>query len=203
MKKVFQVFYKMRYYFLVIFICGVILSVIDSFLLFDIYGLDWYFTTLFVFLSIIAVITIDGLTALVVHHLPKKWMEPSRFKEHKWEKGFFKFIKIRNWKDKIPEIGAITADFAKDKMENTSSCEYLYQFLIEIGYAEVIHFASFVTGFLIIFILPFKYFIFIGLWVGIINIIFNLLSGLIQRYNRPKLLVVYNRAKKNEEKNNQ
>ena len=198
MKKVWQVFYKMRYYFLIIFLCGAILSLIDSFVLYRKYNLPFYLSIIFVYVSIIMVIIIDGLTALVIHHLPEKLMEPERFKEHKWEKKFFKIIKIRKWKDYIPEIGGLTADFAKDKIENPSSSTYLHQFLIEIGYAEVIHTVSFFTGFLIIFILPFKYFIYIGLPIAVINIIFNLLSALIQRYNRPKFLVVYNRALKKE-----
>ncbi len=199
MKKVFKVIYKLRYYLLIIFLLGALISLIDIFLLKNLYDTPSYLVIIFVYLSILAVIIIDGLTAALIHKLPKKLVDPYRFKQHKGEKKFFNFIKIKKWKDIIPEIGEATVDFAKDKLDNTSSSEYLYMFLIEIGYAELDHLFSFFTGFLIIFILPLKYALFIGLPVGIINIIFNLLSYLIQRYNRPKLLIVYERTKRKEE----
>ena len=199
MKKVFKIIYKLRIYLLIIFLLGCLISLIDYFVLKNLYDTPWYLTILFVFASIIYVIIIDGLTATIVHHLPKKIADPYRFKTKKWEKKFFNFIKIKKWKDYIPEIGEATVDFAKDKLQTNSDSSYLYLFLIEMGYAEIIHIVSFFTGFLIIFLIPLRYALFIGLPVGIINIIFNLLSALIQRYNRPKLLIVYERTKKKEE----
>lgn len=199
MKKVFKIIYKLRFYLLIIFLLGCLISLIDYFILKNLYDTPWYLTILFVFFSIIYVIIIDGLTATIVHHLPKKIADPYRFTTRKWEKKFFNFIKIKKWKDYIPEIGEATVDFAKDKLQTNSDSSYLYLFLIEMGYAEIIHIVSFFTGFLIIFLIPLRYALFIGLPVGIINIIFNLLSALIQRYNRPKLLIVYERTKKKEE----
>jgi len=57
-------------------------------------------------------------------------------------------------------------------------------------------------GFLVIFILPFKYFIKIGLWVSIVNVILNILPTMILRYNIPKLTVALKRAEKNQLINN-
>lgn len=202
MMKFFKIVYKLRYYLLIIFLLGILLSVGASFLAYHLYQTKWWLTTLFVFFSIVMVIVLDGIVAALVHKLPERLADPYRFKEGKNERKIFKFIKIKKWKDHIPEIGELTVDFAKDELESGSDSKYLYKFLIEMGYAEIDHTISCIVGFLIIFMIPLRYWFFIGIPVGIINIIFNLLSGLIQRYNRPKLLKVYERAKRKEEMNN-
>ena len=200
MKKFLKAIHIMRYYILVIFIFTLILIGINIWLIPKKYDLSWILITLFVLLSVIMVIVVDGITAAIIHHLPKKLFDPYRkeYRVSKFEKSFFRLIKIRKWKDKIPEIGALTCDFGKGKIENPNDPKYIYDFLIEMGYAESIHITSCLTGFLIIFILPIKYFVYIGLPISIINIGFNILSAWIQRYNRPKLLLLYERKIRNQ-----
>lgn len=203
MKKFFKVLYLMRYYILCIVICMLVLIGLDLWLIPYKYDTPWYFIVLFIVISVIGVIIIDGIIAAVVHHFPKKWFDPkqNKYKLKKGEKKFYDIIKIRKWKDKIPEIGALTCDFGKGKIENPDDLEYIYSFLIEMGYAESIHFSSCILGFLVIFIIPLKYFYFIGIPVGIINIGFNILSAFIQRYNRPKLLMLYERKVRSKNNN--
>lgn len=195
MKNFLKVLYIMRYYILCIFLFVCILIGFDLWLIPLKYDTPWYLIIIFIIISVIGVILIDGITAAFIHHLPKKWFDPKlkKYKLKKGEKQFFNIIKIRKWKDKIPEIGELTCNFGKGKIDNPDSPEYLYNFLIEMGYAEEIHFWSCLTGFLVILILPLKYFYFIGIPVGIINTGFNVISALIQRYNRPKLLILYER----------
>lgn len=191
MKKFFKILYVMRYYLLSIFIVSLILALLDIFLFLRAY--NWYFVVLFIIISVIVVIFIDGLTAYFIHKFPKHLFNPERFKEKKWEKGFYNFIKIKKWKDKIPEIGELTCDFSKSEIKDPNDPEYILMFLQEIGYAEVIHFLSCPLGFLIIFVIPFQIelILAITLPVALINSFYNLLSALIQRYNRPKLYKVY------------
>lgn len=200
MKKFLKAIYIMRYYILVILIVTLMLIGINIWLIPKKYDLSWIYITLYVLLSVIMVIVVDGVTAAIIHHLPKKLFDPYRkeYRVSKFENNFFKFIRIRKWKDKIPEIGALTCDFGKGKIENPNDTQYIYEFLIEMGYAESIHIISCLTGFLIILILPIKYFLYIGLPIAIINIGFNILSAWIQRYNRPKLLLLYERKMKNK-----
>jgi len=55
-------------------------------------------------------------------------------------------------------------------------------------------------GFLVIFILPLKYALRIGLPVAIVGFVLNLLPVFILRYNLPKLAIAYKRAKRLEER---
>lgn len=195
MKKFFKTLYVMRYYILCILVFMIALIGFNLWLIPYKYDTQWYLIVLFVIVSVIGVIAIDGIVAAIIHKMPKKWFDPhkKKYKLKAGEKKFFNFIKIRKWKDKIPEIGEMTCNFSKGSIENPDNPEYLYSFLIEMGYAESIHFTSCLIGFLVIFIIPLKYFYFIGIPVGVINIGFNILSALIQRYNRPKLLILYER----------
>jgi glycosyl-4,4'-diaponeurosporenoate acyltransferase len=197
MKKVIKVLYLLRYYLLTILLFVIAVCAINICLLRTYYQMSWYLIIIVVVGSTLAVIALDGLTASIIHHLPKKLFDPYKkcFIVKKWEKKFFNVIKIKKWKDKIPEIGALTCDFGKDHISDPNNVEYIYSFLIETGYAEVIHNVSCVIGFLVILICP-KCLLSIGLPIGIINVGFNILSSLIQRYNRPKLLAVYERKKR-------
>ena len=198
MKKVFKIIYELRYYLLSIFILTLIVSILNAFLILR--SIPWYFSFIMSFGSTILVIILDGFTASIIHHLPKDKVKPEKFKERKNEARFFNFIKIRKWKDKIPEIGELTCDFSKSSINDPNDPEYVYQFLVEMGYAEVIHVASCFVGILIaipllvfsiLSILPWYSMLSISLVIIIINTIYNMLSALIQRYNRPKLYRVY------------
>lgn len=201
MKTFFKVIYALRYYLLCILIAVLILIGLDLWLVPKVFpDTPWWLIVLFIVGSVVAVILIDGIIAAVVHKFPKKWFDPykKKYKLKKGEKKFFDIIKIRKWKDKIPEIGALTCDFGKGKIDDPNNPAYLYDFLIEMGYAESIHFSSCLLGFLIILIIPLKYFYFIGIPIGIVNIGFNILSAWIQRFNRPKLLILYERKMRNK-----
>ena len=193
MKKFFKVLFIMRYYLLSILIVTIILALLDIFVFLRNYHA--LYIILLITVSVLSVILIDGMTALFIHKLPRHLFNPERFKEYKWEKKFYQFIKIKKWKDKIPEIGELTCDFSKSKIQELDDPNYILMFLQEMGYAEVIHFLSCPLGFLIIFVIPLnlELFLAISLPVALINTFYNLLSALIQRYNRPKLERFYKR----------
>lgn len=199
MNKFFKALYLMRYYILSIFSLVLILIGIDIILLKQ--QVDWWLIIVLIVISVIAVVLLDALTAIIIHHLPGKLFEPTKkkYQVSKFEKWFYNVIQIRKWKDKIPEIGALTCDFGKDKIINPNDLNYIYTFLIEMGYAEEIHFISCLIGFLIVFILPLKYAIYIGIPIAVINSFYNILSALIQRFNRPKLLHLYIRRQRKED----
>ena len=161
-------------------------------ILFNANGFEtWYIITAVV-VSTIVVIAIDGITATIVRLLPKKWFNPfsKRFKVYKWEKTFYQKIGIKKWKDYVPEIGHFTG-FRKNKINEPTNNEYIKRYLLEICYGRVGHFSSFITGFLIMFFYPLKYFVNFGLPVAIVNIFMNSMSWMILRYNYPKLMALY------------
>ncbi|MBE7074563.1 MAG: hypothetical protein E7376_01085 [Clostridiales bacterium] len=158
----------------------------------NVYGFDVWFVVVATVVCTLMVIVIDGATAAIVRLLPEKWFNPfyKRFKVFKWEKSFYQKIGIKKWKDLVPELGQFTK-FRKNKVEDPKSNEYIYRYLLEATYGRVGHFMSFFTGFLIIFIYPYKYFTCFALPVALVNILMNSMSWFILRYNTPKLIALY------------
>lgn len=140
--------------------------------------------------AIIAVI--DGLTAGISRSLPAKFADEKKkiFIVSAKEKKFYEKLKIRKWKDKVPEIGHLTG-FRKNKIADPKSVEYLDRFLLESCYGQIGHFFSCVFGFII-----FAFFFISPAWwvvcipVSIINIFLNLPSLIILRYNSYKLRIL-------------
>ena len=139
--------------------------------------------------------------AFVIHKLPLRWFDHRKkcFHIFKWERKFYEKIKIKKWKDHIPELGTL-ANFRKNKVLEPNNNIYVQKFLTECCYGEMIHFLSIIFGILIIFIAP-KYFLLLGFPVVVANALINYLSFAILRYTRPKLLQLYKRNCRKEKTN--
>lgn len=150
-----------------------------------------------VVLSVIVEIAIQGVVATVVRYLPNKWFTHDKklFKISKGERKFYEKIKIRSWKDKVWELGAL-GGFRKNKIADPNNPEYLLQFVVESNKGVVDHVGGILVSFLVIFILPLKYALRIGLPVALICCLLCILPTMILRYNIPKLMVAYERAKR-------
>ena len=153
-------------------------------------------------LSILLVMLIDGLTATVARLLPPskdgKFFEVSQKEKNRYEKWH-----IRKWKDKVPEIGQFTG-FRKNKLDDPKSAAYLERFLLESRYGEIGHLASCLTGaliFLLQIIPAFPFYWWAGcVFVFIINVLLNLPSYFILRYNYYKLKILHKSVLKKEQK---
>ena len=151
-------------------------------------------------LSTIAVIGVDAVVASIIRWLtPKRWYEPDRklFKVSKKEQHFYEKLGIKKWKDRVFEFGHLTG-FRKNKIADPNSVEYLERFLVESNYGFVIHIFCCIFGFAIIFFYPLQIALFVGVPVAIVNIIYNLLSVFILRYNTPKLQILRKYAKRKQ-----
>ena len=106
------------------------------------------------------------------------------------EKKFYEKLKIRKWKDKVPEIGHFTG-FRKNKISDPKSVEYVERFLMEACYGEVGHFLSLFFGFLVLLLFPIhKSWLAISIAVAIVNAMLNIPPILVLRYNSYKLEVL-------------
>ncbi len=146
----------------------------------------------FTALAAVIVIAIDGLTAAVCRLLPKKCAnhEKKIFYVSAKEKKFYEKLKIRKWKDKVPEIGQFTG-FRKNKLEDPKSVEYLDRFLLETSYGEIGHFVSCLTSYLLILLFPiYSLWIPISISVATVSALLNIPSFMILRYNSYKLRVL-------------
>lgn len=148
----------------------------------------------------VSLFTIDAIVALIVHACPHQNFNPEKgiFKVKKHEKRILERLGVKKIKDIIPEMGKLI-NFRKDKIESTDS-KYLYRFLEETCYAELMHIISIIACLIVPILCPFKYFLTISLGMTIINILLQIPPIMVQRYNRPKLLTLYKYNKRKEER---
>lgn len=154
--------------------------------------------------STIAVILVDSIFATFIRRcLPKKWFEADvkLFIVSKKEQRFYEKLGIKKWKDKVLELGVFTG-FRKNKIYDPNSVEYVERFLLESNFGYIIHMVCCLVGFLIVFLYPLKYALFIGVPVAIVNLLLNLMAACVLRYNTPKLQTLrkYARRKENQAK---
>ena len=147
---------------------------------------------------------LDGLFAFLVHIMPNKWFEIDKkfYNVSNGERKFYEKIKIRKWKDKVWELGGL-GGFSKKSLQSSNDKEYLKRFLIESNKGVLTHIFGCFVGFALIPIyLPFSCIWSISFPIAIVNLILNLPSLIILRYNTPKLLAGYKRLIRNDEKKN-
>lgn len=152
-----------------------------------------------VVIATLSIFALDGISALLIRRLtPEKWYTPGRkiFKVLKGEKNFYSRLRIKKWKDKVPEWGGFT-NFHKDKLESPTNTDYLKRFLIESNYGVIIHLANAVFGFLIAFI-PFCSSPTIWIPVFAVNLVLSLMPVAVLRYISYTLLRLYERSIKKD-----
>ena len=148
-------------------------------------------TLLLTLLATVSVICIDGILAAVCRLLPRQILYSSKkiFRVSGGEKNFYEKIKIRKWKDKLPELGHLTG-FRKNKLEDGKNLFYVERFILEAWYGEVVHFVGMFAG-LFLLLFPFgKTWTPIAVCVAVINAFLNLPFIFIQRYNTYKLSIL-------------
>ena len=153
--------------------------------------LSAYFVTAAAFL-------IDALVAILVRKLARGCAtDPyARFYSvSKKEKKVHKFLRVRKWRDKIPEMGGLLVGFQKKKLEKDTP-EYLLFFLKETCYAELMHLISAILGFAVVFLLPLRFALPVSLPVALVNFVLNMMPVLVQRYVRSHMIPLYERSKR-------
>lgn len=171
-----------------------LISVVNIFFTMTAFDLTIFSVVFTVFIASFIVFLIDAVVAFVIHKLPNKWFNPYKKIYHVFgfERNFYESIGIKKWKDRIPEMGQL-CNFKKDKIADINNNEYVFKFLEETCYAEVLHLFSAFLGFLVILFFPIKYAFWITGPVAVVNLFLQILPVFIQRYTRPKLMKIYER----------
>ena len=140
-------------------------------------------------------ISISGVGSLVCVRLPNNLFAPNKkiFTVSKKEQRFYEKLGIKQWKDKVWELGGL-GGFRKNKINDVSNSEYLYRFIIESNKGMMGHILNIFTGFLVVFVIPLEYMWRISIPVAIVGALLNFLPILVLRYNLPKLAIAYKRA---------
>gem|GEM_PF-402838 len=170
---------------------------------------DFRFATilnfLITFLFLILPTVVVGL--IMVNFIPKNWYRTDKkiYTEKSFEKSFFNIIKIKRWKDYVPQLLKIDNinDAKKDNVD-TKSVEYINFFISETCRSEFLHLFYIFSELFVLIVLFFiktEWALKFGIAITIIWIIFHMMSVLIQRYNRPRLKTFLKRIEKNNKKN--
>ena len=136
------------------------------------------------------------LSHFVGQALPRAHFDPQKFpyRSADWENGgkVYEKLGIKHWKDFLPDMSRIMPDMVKKKM--TAAKEQGTDVLIaETCVAECVHWALMLLSLGI-------FFFWRGAWAVVFWLVYNLLGNLpfiiIQRYNRPRLVMLEQRRKR-------
>ena len=161
---------------------------------------SWYSIIISVIVCTVLQFALDGSIALIINKLPDKFFAVNNplYKVSAAEKKLYKKLKVKNWKDKIWELGGL-GGFSKKTLANPDSSEYIEKFIIECNKGVLTHRLSYPIGFLPMLFIKNICALTIALPVAIVNLFLNILPTLALRYNTPKLKIMLERLKKNAE----
>lgn len=133
--------------------------------------------------------------------LPASWFDPTRppWRAWKWEQSgkIYQKLAIHRWQNKVPDMSRIFPKLMPAKsMKTIPDQKGLRVMLHETCVAEAVHGVLCVLGLVMLW-----------LWRGLGGVVFYLVYALlgnlpfilIQRYNRPRLLRLYQRREKQKE----
>lgn len=128
--------------------------------------------------------------------LPRAHFDPQKFpyRSADWENGgkVYEKLGIKHWKDRLPDMSKIMPDMVKKKMSAVKS-QGMDVLIAETCVAECVHWALMLLS-------PGIFFFWRGAWAVVFWLVYNLLGNLpfiiIQRYNRPRLVMLEQRRKR-------
>ena len=133
--------------------------------------------------GVVAIIAWDGLMAFLIRRLlPMSWFAPGKkiFQVSKRERKIYLALKIKSWKDKVPELGGFTS-FHKNELSSSNDIEYLKRFITESNYGVIIHLENAALGFLI-FLIPLCNAPSIWIPIFAVNFVLSMLPVFVLRY---------------------
>ena len=180
-------------------IIAVIMSVVISV---NWIALGWTFLGALTWTSIttaIEFLIIVVLTFFTGQCVPKKFYHECKlYAVSKRELSFYQVIHLRAWKDYVCELGALSG-FSKKKIIAPNDPSYIDRFILELNKGMFVHFFCTLGAFLLLAV-PLPGFWSITLPIAIVGAILNILPIMVLRYNKPRLLKLKTRLKRNQSK---
>ncbi len=147
--------------------------------------------------SLIYIAVLGVLSHFVGQALPRKCFDAEKppYKAAKWEKGgkVYEKLGIKHWKDIVPDMSRIMPDMVKKKLTSENKERGMDTLIAETCVAECVHWGLIVLSFGILFWWR-------GLWAAVFLLVYNIFGNLpfiiIQRYNRPRLVMLEQRRKR-------
>lgn len=147
--------------------------------------------------SLIYIAVLGVLSHFVGQALPRKCFDAEKppYKAAKWEKGgkVYEKLGIKHWKDIVPDMSRIMPDMVKKKLTSENKERGMDTLIAETCVAECVHWGLIILSFGILFWWR-------GLWAAVFLLVYNIFGNLpfiiIQRYNRPRLVMLEQRRKR-------
>ena len=162
-------------------------------------GVDFAWAAVWAAAGLEILLATDLLVVGAMRLLPKRLYNPFAkfYQTRPWQTNACLALGVRRWKDKVPELGKI-GGFSKDHIDSLNP-DYLYHFLQEAAFGEAEHLVSAMMSWTIFFI-PMPYRLTVGIPYCVLNIVLNMMSAMIKRYLRPKMMAVYRRQKMKQDR---
>lgn len=147
--------------------------------------------------AVIYIVVLGILSHFVGQALPRARFSAESFpyRTADWENGgrVYEKLGIKHWKDALPDMSRIMPDMVKKKMTGQSREQGMDVLIAETCVAECVHYW--------LIVLSLGIFLFWrGVWALVFWLVYNILGNvpfiLIQRYNRPRLVLLEQRRKR-------
>ncbi|MCY1153399.1 MAG: hypothetical protein PQJ49_13580 [Sphaerochaetaceae bacterium] len=135
---------------------------------------------------------IQLIVTLICNLFDVKKFNPNSFflRCHKWENGgkvYKTIFKIHKWKHLLPDGARVEKNGFEKKYLKTYDKEYIREFIYQTGRAEISHWLQIIPFWVFGFWCPFYI-----IWLMLLYaLLVNIPCILAQRYNRPRLIRVY------------
>ena len=155
---------------------------------------DWYYVIIAVVWCTALCFALDGAFAFLINKMSDKWfgVDNPIFHVSNAEKRLYKRLRVRQWKDKVWELGGL-GGFSKKKLADPSNPEYIEKFIVECNKGVITHRIAYPLGFVTMLTLLNVCSLTIALPVAIVNLYLNILPTIVLRYNTPKLKAILKR----------
>lgn len=147
--------------------------------------------------AVIYIAVLGILSHFVGQALPRARFSAESFpyRTADWENGgrVYEKLGIKHWKDALPDMSRIMPDMVKKKMTKQSREQGMDVLIAETCVAECVHYW--------LIVLSLGIFLFWrGVWAVVFWLVYNILGNvpfiLIQRYNRPRLVLLEQRRRR-------
>lgn len=158
---------------------------------------SWYYIIISTLLCTALQFALDGFIAIIINKMPNKYFGVGNkfYNVSEKEKKLYKKLKVKNWKDKVWELGGL-GGFSKGCILEPDNPQYIERFIVECNKGVMTHRLSYPIGFLPMLLFQNICAFSVALPVAVVNLVLNILPTLVLRYNTPKLEAVLKRLKR-------
>lgn len=161
----------------------------------------WYYIVAAVIWCTALQFALDAIIAVSINKMPNKWfgIDKRVFSVSERERAFYRFLRVRKWKDKVWELGGL-GGFSKKELKEPKSPEYIERFIIECNKGVITHRLSYFIGYLAM-LTTFNVCAFtVALPIATVNLVLNVMPTIILRDNTPRLRSVLTRMQRSAAK---